>query len=455
MDLRNHATAISRFWRSVVLLTVLGVGLGVAFTFVAIPKYQTTTTFFVATSLSGNNSALSSDQFAQARVNSYLGVIQSEHFAQVILKDTGLPLATTDISHMISATVDPQTVLITVNVTDPSQARSLVVARSVAKNLDAEIGSLDNRKTNLVTLRVISGPTLSPFPVSPRKKLDVAIGFLLGLGVGIAQALLRHQLDTSFRSREHLAQTTGVPTLSVIHFDRAAKTGPVMIPGGDHSRRAESFRQLRTNLRFADATSLVEIMVVTSAFEGEGKSTTAANLALSFAEAGRRVLLIDGDLRKPKLSRYLDLEGEAGLTSVLIGDASVEDVVQEWGQHGLDVLTSGPIPPNPSELLGSGAMEKLVRHLRSTYDLVIIDTPPLLPVADAAVTAAQADGVLLVVHYGKARIDRVMEALDSLNSVEARVLGTVLNMAPITRSDKRPAYYDKQPPRVSRASAQP
>lgn len=444
IDLRSHLAAISRFWRTVALVTAVGLLAALIFNLVSKPTYETNTTFFVATSLGSTNTALQADQFAQARINSYVGVINSERLAQVILTDTKLPLTTADISDMITAAVNPQTVLLNVTVTSTSKDQSLLVARSLAKNLDAAISELDNRgdKSN-VQLRVITGPTLNPVAVTPRKKLNLALGLLLGLGLGIAQALIRQQLDNTFRSREHLAEDTGLPTLSMLHFDKAAKTAPILTPAGDHSRRAETFRQLRTNLRFADAASPIEILVVTSSVASEGKTTTAANLAVSFSEAGRRVLLIDGDLRKPRLGVYLDLESAAGLTSILIGEASVDDVVQEWGEHGLHVLTSGPIPPNPSELLGSTAMEKLIRHLRTTYDLVIIDTPPLLPVTDAAVTAVQADGVLLVVEHGKTRIDQVMQSVEALGSVDARVLGTVLTMTPNSGREKVSSYYEE------------
>jgi succinoglycan biosynthesis transport protein ExoP len=238
MDLRTHVAALTRFWRTVVLFTLLGLAAGVGASLIATPLYQTTTTFFVATPLNGSTSAFQADQFAQARVNSYLGVITSEHFAQVVLSDTGLNVSTTALSSMVSASADPKTVLITVVVTSESQSQSLLVARSIAKNLDHEIGSLDNRtKANNVQLKVISGPSSNPFPVSPRKKLNVAIGLLVGLGAGVGQALLRHQLDATFRTREQLSRLTGLPALSLLPADRAVKNAPITVVKGNHSRR--------------------------------------------------------------------------------------------------------------------------------------------------------------------------------------------------------------------------
>ncbi len=172
------------------------------------------------------------------------------------------------------------------------------------------------------------------------------------------------------------------------------------------------------------------VLVVTSSVESEGKSTISANLAQSFAEAGRRVLLIDGDLRRPRLESYLDLEASAGLTSVLIGEAELHDVTQEWGSDGLEVLASGPIPPNPNELLGGTVMEQLLLKAREDYDMVIIDTPPILPVADALILAAIADGAILVVRNGRTTGEQVSRSLEMLQSASARVLGTVLSMSP-------------------------
>ena len=446
LDLRGHVTTLRQFWKSIALITAIGLAVGIVISLVVQPTYRSEMTFFVATPGDKTNTPLQADEFAQRRINSYVGVMNSERLAEVVLRDTGLPLQPQEIISMITASTDPETVLLNVTVTDVSADRSLIVARSVASNLDNLIGELDNRgEQNAVQLRVISGPTLNPDPVSPRKKLNAALGLLIGLGVGIAQALLRRQIDTSMRTREQLAAVTGLPTLGQLGFDPAARTAPILTADMARSRRAESIRQLRTNLRFVNAASPVEVLVVTSSRESEGKSSTAANLAQSFAGSGRKVLLMDADLRKPKLEAYLDLEASAGLTNVLIGEVEIDQVVQTWGPDGLEVLASGPIPPNPSELLGSAAMEKTLKDARSRYDMVVIDTPPLLPVTDAAVTSVHADGVIVLVRSGRTSRDELTQALDSLSSVDARVLGTVLFATPTNRSDRVTTYYESAP----------
>jgi capsular exopolysaccharide synthesis family protein len=443
LDLHTHVSALRRFWKSVVACTLAGLLIAVGASLLIQPKYETRTTFFVASQTSAGSSPLQADEFAQRRINSYVGVINSERLAKVVIDDTGLPLTTTEVNAMISASVDPDTVLMTVSVRDVSAQRSLLISQSIAKNLDTLIGELDNRGSqNAVQLRVISGPTVNPVPVEPRWKLNIALGLLIGLAVGVAQALLRQQFDTTYRGRDQLVDGTGLPILGAVSFESAAKRSPILLPTETRSRRAEATRQLRTNLRYFGADRVVQVLVITSSVESEGKTTTAANLAQAFAEAGRKTLLVDGDLRKPKLEHYLDLEASAGLTSILIGDGELAQLVQPWGQSGLDVLACGPIPPNPSELLGSAAMERFIADARTAYEIVILDTPPLLPVTDAAVTSAVADGVILVVRHGRTRREQVTDALDALASVDARVLGTVLSMVPTNRSDRQPTYYD-------------
>ena len=200
--------------------------------------------------------------------------------------------------------------------------------------------------------------------------------------------------------------------------------------------RAEALRQLRTNLQFVDVDQPVKTLVITSAIPGEGKSSTACNLALLFAETGRRVLLIDADLRRPRIADYFGLEGAVGLTTILAGRATPEDVVQPWSD-GLWVLPSGFVPPNPSELIGSRHMADLLGGFREAFDMVILDCPPLLPVTDGAVAAARADGALLLARAGKTTSTQITAAVNALHKVDARLLGCVFNMV---RSDGGDAY---------------
>ena len=455
LDLRSHLDALLRYWRTVLLWTVLGVLAAGAVTLSIQPKYETRVTFFVSISTGTNTSPLQADEFAQRRINSYVGVVRSEYMAARIVDDTGLDITPEEVQDMISTSLNPETVLMNVTVTDTSPERSLIVGSSIADRLDATIGVLENRASrNAIRLRVISGPTLNPEPVSPREKLNLALGLLLGLGVGIAQALLRYQLDTSFRSRDQLV-AAGIPYMGTIFKDPTLKKVSVLDPAQRRPLLSETIRQLRTNLRFVPTAHPVKVLAVASSVDREGRSVTAVELASSFAELGRRVLLLDADLRQSRLGPLLGLSGSPGLTGVLVGDATLDQAVQTWGPHGLQVLPGGVVPPNPSELLASAAMTDLLAAARSSYDVVVLDTTALLAVADGAVAASNADGVLLLVRYGETASDDVLRSVETLRAVNAPLLGAVLSMVPAGRSERRAARPGKGGPPAVLVDARP
>ena len=266
--------------------------------------------------------------------------------------------------------------------------------------------------------------------------------------------MLRDVLDSSVRGIDTLGAVSNAASLGVIAFDPTAKRAPLIVDAAARSIRAEAFRQLRTNIQFLDVDNPVRVVVVSSSIADEGKSSTATNLAVSFAEAGEKVLLIEGDLRRPRVADYLNLARDVGLTNVLAGRAELDDVLQTWGSGGLTVLVSGAIPPNPSELLGSHQMGELLSRLKKTFEIIIIDTPPLLPVTDAAVVAAHADGAILVVRYGRTSRNQVATAAGALRAVDARLLGTVLNMVPTRGVDAYQygyGYYEEESGKHSKA----
>jgi protein-tyrosine kinase len=190
---------------------------------------------------------------------------------------------------------------------------------------------------------------------------------------------------------------------------------------------AESFRSLRTNLQFLGLDQPLKSLLLTSAAPGEGKTTTMANLAVAFAQTGAKVCIVDGDLRRPMMARMFRLDNWSGLTTVLIGQAELESTVRETAVPGLSVLTSGPVPPNPSELVGSARMTALLQKLESQYDMVLVDSPPVMAVADAAVMAPKVGGVLLVVRAGAVPRRQAIRAKAALEAVKANLLGAVLD----------------------------
>ncbi|MDT5024874.1 MAG: tyrosine-protein kinase, partial [Micromonosporaceae bacterium] len=363
--------------------------------------------------------------------------------------DPDIGLASGQIQGRVTARAIPDTVLLEATVLDSDPPRSERIAKSLATHFVTLVETLETpiaAANSAVKVEVVAGPLLDPVPVSPRPLRNFVLAGLLGLLIGIAGAILREMLDVTIKTVETLRTVAGAPVLAVVPFDADAKKSPLVMSDSPQSARAEAFRHLRTNLQFVDVDQPVKAIVVTSSLPDEGKSTTAVNLAIAFAEMGHRVVLIEADMRRPRVADYLGVEGAVGLSNVLAGQVSVDDVLQPWGQYDLHVLPSGFVPPNPSELLGSRNMAALLVHLRTEFDVILIDTPPLLPVTDAAVVATHADGAVLVTRSGKTAQARVRAALASLRAVDSRVLGCVLNRQRITGEDYYYSTYYRDEP---------
>ncbi|CAM4355202.1 CpsD/CapB family tyrosine-protein kinase [Paenibacillus alkaliterrae] len=202
---------------------------------------------------------------------------------------------------------------------------------------------------------------------------------------------------------------------------------------------AESYRTLRTNIDFSSVDEKLQVIMVSSAGPGEGKSTTITNLAVTFAQSERKVILIDADLRKPTAHHTFSISNRWGLSSVLSQQCSIDETIQISDIPNLDVITSGAIPPNPAEMMASKRMTAVIDQLRQMYDIILIDTPPLLAVTDAQIIATKSDGVILVVDQGKVKRDIAAKAVKNLENVNARILGVVLNN--VKRKTNEEAYY--------------
>jgi capsular exopolysaccharide synthesis family protein len=254
---------------------------------------------------------------------------------------------------------------------------------------------------------------------------------MLGLLIGLGVAFLLDYLDTSIRDEDDLAAATGLPTLAVIPelvVPKGADRGHLVSRDDPHAPAAEGYRSLRTALQFLAVERTLRVVEVTSPYPSEGKTTTAANLAVAAARGGQRVILVDCDLRKPQIHTYFGISNDRGFTSVLLRKCSLQDAVDPVpGESKLQVLSSGPIPPNPSELLASDRARTILEALADAVDLVVIDSPPVLPVADAVLLSGLADGVVLVAASGSTDRRTLAKTIDRFRQVDASLLGTVLN----------------------------
>ncbi len=302
------------------------------------------------------------------------------------------------------------------------------------------------------------------FRVGTSLRQRIILGVLVGLLLGLAGAFFLEYLDQTVKTSADIERVLGVPVLGTIPHDPKLITrsggrrgGMVTISHLDPDEPSvESYRALRTNVTFVGAEKPLQFISVTSPAPREGKSTTAINLALTLAQSGRRTILIDGDLRRSSVHRAFGLVQEPGLTDVLIGGVSASEGIRPEVAPSLDLLPSGSTPPNPSELLGSAAMDALIAELRHDYEYVIMDTPPTLPVTDAAVVATNADATILVVKSGDTEESSAQRAIDQLRRVRARIAGAVLNSV-TQRKDPQYSYYSysyrKHPPSRSRIRA--
>ncbi len=296
-------------------------------------------------------------------------------------------------------------------------------------------------------VRILDQALLPAAPVSPNLVKNLSTSVLAGLLLGLVAAFFVSRLDRTIRSVESV-EAVGIPVLGVIpHLTGAkpprksdSKPGPKQVlpprPAGElividepMCPAAETFRMIRTNLTFMSLDEPMQSFVLTSAMPLEGKTTVASNLAATFAQFGRSVLLVDSDLRRPRIHRVLDVQNDRGLTTLLAGVTTLSAAVHSTKVDGLSVLTSGPIPPNPSELLHSAAFGRVKDELLSHFDYVLFDSPPMGAVTDAAILAPQVDGVLLVVRAGTSTLHAVSGARKQLNSVSANLLGAILNDA--------------------------
>jgi capsular exopolysaccharide synthesis family protein len=399
------------------------------------PTYESTTRLFVSTS--GNDSAsdlLTGNSFTQQRVKSYADIVTSPAVLDNVVAELGLQDISDKLPDNIKATVPLNTIILEITVTDNSPFRAASIANAVASSLEEVVTNLETVDPTLaspVKLSVVQPGQLAKSPAAPRPFINLAVGALVGLALGFGAALLRESLDLRIRSVEDVPAKSGVVSvLGGIVFDPTAEANPLIVHTSPKSTRAEAFRQLRTNIQFIEAAEDRKSIVVTSSIPAEGKSSTIANLAIAMADTGAKVLLIDCDLRKPKMHKYFSIEGAVGLTNLLVGQVEQADVVQRWGRKHLDLLPAGQIPPNPSELLGSEAMKKFLGKAEEEYDVVLIDSAPLLPVTDAAILSKLAGGIVLVVAVGKTTKPQLSAALGHVESVGGRVLGFIMNKIP-------------------------
>lgn len=429
MGFSEYVTALRRRWGWIAAAVQVAIGLAVAYVLLAPPVYEAKSQVFISTN--GTTEAwqlYQGSDFTQKRVKSYAEAVSSPLVLNPVIERLELDVTAAELAESVEVTVPLDTVLLEVGVRHENSAVARAVLDAISNEFLEIVDSLEDPSgagTSPVAVTVLSQAALEDDPVSPRPLRSLAIAVMLGLVAGVVIALMRELLDRSVADEGDVRDVTDTAVLGRIPLGSEA-SGPAALkdPAG---RRAEAFRVLRTNLRFVDLDRHPRSLLVTSSVAGEGKTTTAANLASVMAEDGSSVCLVEADLRSPRLLDYYGFDAAPGLTDVLIGEASLEDVLRPVGDSRVQLIGAGQTPTDSAKLLSGPAMTSLLRELGSRFDVVILDGPPVHPVTDAVVLSDIVDGVLLVVGVGVVRSDTLLESLESLDLVHADVVGLVLN----------------------------
>ncbi|RBY74808.1 hypothetical protein DQ239_18620 [Blastococcus sp. TF02-09] len=430
LDLKDVLQAVRSGWWWLVTGLLVGLAAAGLLSWLTTPLYSSSTQLFVAVAGSTDTSAAQAGNlFSQQRVTSYVPLLTGKSLAGEVVDELDLDLTPGQVADKVSAEVLPESVVVQVTVTDTSAERAQAIAAAMGRRFSERVTELEADVT-AVRVTTTEQAEVNPEPVSPAMNRNLALGGVLGLLIGLGLTLLRSRLDNTVKTGDDVQTLTGAGVIGTVLEDPKLDDEHVVTARDGHSLSSESFRAIRTNLQFLNVDSPPKVIVVTSSVPGEGKSTLAVNLGTALAQSGSRVILVEADLRRPRVTRYMGLVSGAGLTNVLAGTADLAEVTQPWGDGKLSVLAAGPMPPNPSELLGSEHMRALLEELRQEHDFVVIDTPPLLPVTDAAVLSVAADGCLITTRHGVTRREQLAEASSVLARIDARLLGVVLNRVP-------------------------
>jgi capsular exopolysaccharide synthesis family protein len=460
MDLRQYVTLLRRRWLYVLAGALAGVAIAAAFAWSLPPTYTASTVLFVSTPnyQADPTQAYEGGLFTQQRVQSYAEIVSSPLVLAPVAQQLGLDESLQTLQGKVTASAPLNTVLIDISVSDGSAAQARDIANAVSRQFIQVVNTLETPQSQQgtaaspVKVTIVQSAELPTSPSSPRKKLYLVIGLLVGLVAGVVGAQLRETFDTAVRTKNRAEKLAAAPVLASVGEDEQVKSEHLVVRDGRSSPSSEAFRRLRAGVRFLNTDKHVHAFVVTGSVAGEGATTVAGNLAVALAQAGDKVILVDANFRQPMLGGLFGLNPGLGLTDVLAQSLKLDDALQvSYAEPTLRILTSGPAPPNPSELLGSRRMLELTNALKQRADVVIFDTPPLLPVTDAAALSRLTDGAVLVCRPRSTKADQLEGACESLRSVGTRILGLVLNGV----SDRGHSAYDSaySPPRTGAAES--
>lgn len=446
MTLSQYLEILRARWKTVAASVLVMLALGLTGYFLTPAQYESSTLLYISAQAGGSSSQspYESSLLSEQRATAYAELLASDRVGTEVARDLALNATPASVTARLAARTQPDSVVLTIVATDTSAATSADLANSSARVLSRIISEVERPVEGagppIVAARIVQQALPATSPSAPSLVLYLGAAIVAGSLIGLAGAFSRHYLDVSIGSSQELERTLDVPVLGEISRNVEVADEPLLGWKRPQSPFSESIRAIRTNVQFLMLSSDLRTLLVTSPRPAEGKTTVACNLAASFAQVGHKVLLLEGDLRRPRIASSFGLEDRVGLTSVLLGRLSPFDATQGALSGSVQVIAGGPLPPNPSELLASERMLGLLKHLESVYDLVIVDSPPVGAVTDGVVLGSRVGGVLLVVADGVSGRPDAERAVAALKAVGSHVVGSILTMTKNRKGQTYGAY---------------
>jgi succinoglycan biosynthesis transport protein ExoP len=420
----------------IVIATVVAVAAtGLISFYVLIPQYEATTTLLVQP-VNLFEEITYNDLIANEKlVTTYTEIIKSRMIAQDVILRMNLNIPEQELLKNVKVIGIKNTLITAITVISPDPLQAVSIANCFAQSFRDNLSEI--MKVENVSILDEAKLEDNPKPVSPKPLLNMLIMLFLIFNTGIFLAIFSEMMDKTVKLQGYTNEIFGLPLLGIIskYPQRRESIFCLDMP---KSPQAEAFRTLRTNVNYMQLSKKIRTLQITSSMPKEGKSMIIANLAVAMAQEKKKILLMDCDLRKPSIHNIFGITNSYGITSILTGELDVHQVIIKTKQLNLDVITSGPIPPNPSELLAMERAKQLIEQLKEEYDTILFDSPPVLPVTDGQILAKYADAVVMIIKLGSTQSESVKQAKYMLEHVNARLIGVVLNYG---KSQSKDYYY--------------
>ena len=433
LDLLEIWRVLVKRWKLIILLPILAAAISAIISlFIITPQYEASTTMMVIRPADRAQIMVQDIQLNRQLVATYREIIHSRRVMEATIARQVLPLNVGELRNKVEVEAVRDTELFIVRVQDPDPVLARDIANEVARAFMEQITMI----MQVENVSVVDTAVTPTSPVSPRVMLNIAVALVVGMMAAFGLAFLYEYLDRTIKDPDQAKQLLDIPVVGLV--PKVEDQEQLFSTANPRAPASEAMRSIRTNIQFAGIDKPLTTLLVTGANPACGKSTITANLGVTLAQTGARVLIVDADLRKPTQHKLFNLWMEPGLTNlVLEPETSLKNVVQNSGYENLYVISSGTIPPYPAEMISSKRMKTVLEQLKDKFDYLVFDSPPVVAVTDAALLSGLSDGTLLVLDHGRVTREEALGAVEQLRQVQAKLVGIVLNNVPHQRS-----YYN-------------